>query len=76
MNETSLVESRLGKLEQDNRHLKIALGVLLLLLVGMPYSWHDDATTDTRCDLGTRVSRSRWQRRFEGKNANRPYQLL
>lgn len=36
MNETSLVESRLGKLEQDNRHLKIALGVLLLLLVGMP----------------------------------------
>ena len=36
MNETSLVESRLGKLEQDNRHLKIALGMLFSLLVAMP----------------------------------------
>ena len=68
MNEMSLVESRLGKLEQDNRHLKIARR--------HAFSWHDDVTTDTRCDLGTRVSRSRWQRRFEGENANRPYQLL
>jgi hypothetical protein len=36
MSETTLLESRLSKVEQDNRRLKLALGALLLALAAVP----------------------------------------
>jgi len=36
MSETALLESRLSKVEQDNRRLKLALGALLLVLAAVP----------------------------------------
>ena len=36
MSETTLLESRVDKLEQDNRRLKLALGALLLTLAAVP----------------------------------------
>ncbi len=36
MNEATLLESRLSKVEQDNRRLKLALGALLLALAAVP----------------------------------------
>ena len=36
MSETTLLESRVDKLEQDNRRLKLALGALLLALAAVP----------------------------------------
>ena len=36
MNKSIAMESRLDKLEQDNRRLKLALGLLLLVLAAIP----------------------------------------
>ena len=36
MNKSIAMESRLDKLEQDNRRLKLALGLLLLVLTAIP----------------------------------------
>ncbi len=36
MNEATLLESRLSKVEQDNRRLKLTLGALLLALAAVP----------------------------------------
>ena len=36
MSETTVVDARLDKLEQDNRRLKLALGALLLALAAVP----------------------------------------
>jgi len=36
MSEATLLESRLSKVEQDNRRLKLALGALLLALAAVP----------------------------------------
>jgi hypothetical protein len=36
MNEATLLESRLSKVERDNRRLKLALGALLLALAAVP----------------------------------------
>ncbi|MDP6686834.1 MAG: hypothetical protein QF680_02540 [Acidobacteriota bacterium] len=36
MSETTLLESRLSKVEQDNQRLKLALGALLLALAAVP----------------------------------------
>ena len=36
MSETTLLESRLSKIERDNRRLKLALGALLLALAAVP----------------------------------------
>ncbi len=36
MSEATLLESRLSKVEQDNRRLKLALGALLLVLAAVP----------------------------------------
>ena len=36
MNETTLLESRLSKIEQDNRRLKLTVGALLLALTAVP----------------------------------------
>ena len=36
MSETTVVDSRLDKLEQDNRRLKLATGALLLVLAAAP----------------------------------------
>ena len=36
MNEAMLLESRLSKVEQDNRRLKLTVGALLLVLAAVP----------------------------------------
>ena len=36
MSETTLLESRVDKIERDNRRLKLALGALLLVLAAVP----------------------------------------
>ena len=36
MSETTLLESRLSKVEQDNRRLKLTVGALLLALAAVP----------------------------------------
>jgi len=36
MNETTVVDARLDKLEQDNRRLKLTVGALLLALAAVP----------------------------------------
>ena len=36
MSETTLLESRLSKVEQDNRRLKLTVGALLLVLAAVP----------------------------------------
>ena len=36
MSETTVVDARLDKLEQDNRRLKLAVGALLLVLAAVP----------------------------------------
>ena len=36
MSETTLLESRLSKIEQDNRRLKLTVGALLLALAAVP----------------------------------------
>ena len=36
MSETTLLESRLSKVERDNRRLKLTVGALLLVLAAVP----------------------------------------
>ena len=36
MSETTVVDARLDKLEQDNRRLKLTVGALLLVLAAVP----------------------------------------
>ena len=36
MSEATLLESRVDKLEQDNRRLKLTLGALLLVMAAVP----------------------------------------